>query len=519
MITKLTISDVQRVYTMYKKCAFGALAEGNYVRALGWSYSATRLIQQFNWEYADDELEQILNATAEHILLNIPNEYKPNGNRVVVLDDWCTSYVLVLQYIDALVAAGTEILYITSVDVDASKHKNILERLTAYPKLTYQVEPRFTEGFEQWCEKVYNLITDFAPSKVVAHIGPYSFFLPVLARLPKEIDRYRSNLDDQCFWLGKTVIDYVLEFRPFGVAVSRERRGIKPEQQLYVPFYPVKDGNPFGGFPELPKDSVILFSGGDFYKTLDPNYTYWNLVKRVLQENTKAVLLCATKNGLRTQQEFLERFVKENHLEKQFYIIGFRPDINEVFAHADIFLGTCPVCGSLTSQLAALNHTAILQYYLPNTDDDETEQALNYNNPDLQLSFSDEDAFLVEAKRLIEDKAYRRQKADLAYEATIKPEQFNKVFMDAITTNVAPCPTKKVDYAEVCRRWWWPEEMGFVDHLGDMILTLKYYRLVKKDLKLWMKYNYQRFITKKLFSPAWYKYRVKVIGERLKVRG
>ena len=68
-------------------------------------------------------------------------------------------------------------------------------------------------------------------------------------------------------------------------------------------------------------------------------------MKHVLHDNPKAVLLFATKNGLRTQQEFLARFVQENHLEEQFYFIGFRPDINEVFAHADIFLGTCPVCG------------------------------------------------------------------------------------------------------------------------------------------------------------------------------
>lgn len=507
MSLKLNISDLKTAYVSYKNRAFQEIDRGRYAYALALSYNATNLIQQFSWEYADDDMERILDIVAEHLIPEPPKDYVPNEHRVVVLDDWCTSYVLVLQYIDALVEAGKEILYITSKDIEASRHKNIIVRISKYPKLTYYVLPQSKQPLDQWCKEVYNKIMSFAPSKLVAHIGPYSQFLPILARLPKWIDRYRSNLDDQCFWLGKSVFDYVLEFRPFGVAVSRERRGIKPEQQLYVPFYPLKDGNPFGGFPELPKDSVVLFSGGDFYKTLDPKYTYWNLVKRVLQENPKAVLLFATKNGLRTQQEFLERFVKENHLEKQFYFIGFRPDINEVFAHADIFLGTCPVCGSLTSQLAAMNHTAILQYYLPNTDDDETEQALNYNNPDLQLSFSDEDAFLAEAKRLIDDKDYRKQKAELAYEATIKPEQFNKVFMDAITTNVAPCPTKKVDYKEVARRWWWPDDMGFVNHITSVVPTLNYFGLLKKFSPIWCKYYYQRYFSTKLFSKEWYAYK------------
>lgn len=504
MITKLTESDVKKAYQLLKQKAFAEYKAQRYVEVWQTMNDAIGLVIEFNWNYADDEFENLLQLLARQWLpLSTNNNQQATiGNRIVILDDWCTSYVLVLQYIDALVDAGKEILYITSRDIASSPHKNIIERISKYPKLSYYVLPQNSMPIEQWCKDVYDKIIAFAPSKVVAHISACSQFLPVIARLPENVLTYRSNLDDQCFWIGKSVIDYVLEFRPFGVAVSRERRGIKSEQQLYVPFYPVKDGNPFGGFPELPKDSVILFSGGDFYKTLDPNYTYWNLVKRVLQENPKAVILFATKNGLGKQQEFLERFVKDNHLEKQFCFIGFRPDINEVFAHTDIFMGTCPVCGSLTSQLAALNHTAILQYYMPNTDDDETEQALNYNNPDLHLSFSDEEAFLKEAMRLIDDKEYRKQKADLAYASTIKPEQFNNIFMDAITTNVAPCPTKKVDYEEVSHRWFWPEEMGFVDNLGWMMQLLRSHGIVRKAPMIWLKYNYRRFVTRKLLNRS-----------------
>lgn len=510
MMLKLTIQDIQKSYALMKQRAQELYADGNAVAAWHIMSNAESLIQEFNWEYTDDDLEQLLQQIAEKWIPQIPinNSQAPINNRVVVLDDWCTSYVLVLQYLDALVAAGKEILYITSRDIQNSNRENIISRISQYPKLTYLIIPNTSMPIDKWVLDVYRHIIDYQPSKVIAHIGPCSSFLPVIARLPENLPIYRSNLDDQLFWLGRSVIDYSLEFRPFGVAVSRERRKLKPEQQLYVPFYPVVDGNPFEGFPKLPKDSVILFSGGDFYKTLDPDYNYWNLVKQVLQENPKAVLLFATKNGLRTQQDFLDRFVKENHLEKQFLFIGFRSDINEVFAHADIFLGTCPVCGSLTSQLAAMNHKPILQYYLPSTDDDETEQALNYNNPTLQLSFIDKDAFLAEAKRLINDADYRKQQGELAYQSTIKPEQFNKVFMDAITTNVAPCPTKKIDYAEVARRWFWPEQMGFDDHLSYLEPQLRRFGLLFRFPLLWVKYNYQRYITQKLFNLQWYQYKL-----------
>lgn len=511
MTTKLTIQDVQKVYALFKQKVQEHFVQGHYVAAWHVLYEAVCLIQEFNWEYTDDELETLLQQlSAEWIPQSNDKRQTTNDKRVVVLDDWCTSYVLIVQYLDALVAAGKEVLYITSKDIEHTRHKNIIERISKYPNLTYQILPSNSQPIDKWVKEVYDSIIAYQPSKVIAHIGPCSSFLPVIARLPENLPTYRSNLDDQLFWLGRSVIDYSLEFRSFGVAVSRERRKLKPEQQLYVPFYPVVDGNPFEGFPELPKDSVILFSGGDFYKTLDPNYTYWNLVKRVLLENPNAVLLFATKNGLRTQQEYLERFIRENHLEKQFMFIGFRPDINEVFAHCDIFLGTCPVCGSLTSQLAAMNKKPILQFYLPGTDDDETEQALNYNKPDLQLSFTDKEAFLAEAKRLINDAAYRKQQGELAYASTIKPEQFYKVFIDAITTNYAPCPTKKVDYAEVFKRWWWPEEMGFVDNLGYVEPLLKRHGLLGKMPSLWMKYNYRRFFAQKLFSKEWYRYKLKI---------
>lgn len=504
----LTLSNIKHVYSLLKQQALKFYADGQYTHAWSAMCDAASLIQELNWEYTDDDLEQLLQQLSAQWLPNISTNYVGDDNRVVVLDDWCTTYVLVMQYIDALVAAGKEILYITSKDIDNCKYKHIIPIISKYPKLTYCVLPGNKQSIDAWCQTVYQKVIDFRPSKVIAHISSSSAFLPIISRVPQGLITYRSNLDDQCFWLGRSIIDYCLEFRPFGVAVSRERRKLRAEQQLYVPFYPIKDGNSFDGFPELPKDSVTLFSGGDFYKTLDPDYTYWNLVKRILQENPNAVLLYATKNILGKTKTFLESFIADNHLEKQFYYIGFRSDIYEVFAHCDIFLGTCPVCGSLTSQLASVNHKPILQYYLPGTDDDETEQSVCYNNPNLSISFTDKDAFLKEAKHLIDDKSYREQKGEEMYRAMMTTEQFNEVFIKAITTNIAPCPIKKVNYKEVLRRWLWPEYMGFDEHVTYLEPMLKRYGLLRRIPMLWVKYNYRRFITTKLFSIDWYKYKL-----------
>ena len=507
MISELKISEVKAVYAELKKAAVAYCEKGQYVDSWLAVRDAVDVIQQFSWEYCDDELELLMQKLSAQWIPEKPNQYQGDENRVVVVDDWCTSYVLVMQYIDALVAAGKEILYITSKDIEASPYKNIIPTIKDYPKLQYVVLPAGKQVIDAWTKDIYNRIIAFSPSKVIAHIGCVSPFLHTLYRLPDNLLVYRSNLDDQVFWLGKTAIDYCLEFRPFGVAVSQDRRGLREEQQLYVPFYPIKDGNPFEGFPELPEGAVTIFSGGDFYKTLDPDYTYWNLVKQLLQQNPQAVMLYAIKNRMGKTGEFLDAFVRDNHLEKQFIYIGFRSDISEVFAHADIFMGTCPVCGSLTSQLAAINHKPILQYYLPNTYDDETEQAVCYNAPGQQISFSEPEAFLAEAKRLINDVEYRKQRGEEMYAATLKPEQFNKIFIDAITTNVAPCPRKEVDYKEVFTRWCWLEEMGFKDNLSFLSNKLKMRGLQHKVIGVWFKFNYRRYFETKLFSLKWYKYK------------
>ena len=65
MTTKLTISDIKKVYSFLKQRAQEEYALGRY--AVAWYYlkEAVGLIVEFNWEYTDDELEQLLQLIAE----------------------------------------------------------------------------------------------------------------------------------------------------------------------------------------------------------------------------------------------------------------------------------------------------------------------------------------------------------------------------------------------------------------------------------------------------------------------
>jgi len=464
VMLKLSKRDIRQGYKGVKHLAQESFAKGDLNQAFLHVKQCATLAQQFNWIYCDDELEDLLAEIGKAIIPEDIPDYTPNQNRVVLYDDFCTSYVLALQYLDALVEMGKEVLYITSRDINGnSKFSHILETVQTRPNVRTHVVPLGTV-FERNID-VYQSIVGFCPSKVLLHIKASSIALPVLYRLPKQITRYIINLADQTFWLGKKAVDYVLEFRQFGVSVSQQRRGIKPEQQLLVPFYPVVDGNEFQGFPKgMKTDSkVVVFSGGDLYKVTDKQKMFWHLVKRLLDSFPEVVFWFATKAEA-NNIDVVDEFIKSNNYSGRFFYTPFRADINEVFAHIDVFMGTCPVCGSLMSQLAARNAVPILQYYYPGTPDDESEQAICVNDY-FRISYQDEEQFMQEAEKIIRDDNYRKRKGSRLMKAMVSVSQFNELVQEALESNQSPIALKpfSFDYKQLDDRWFELEQVGSVD--------------------------------------------------------
>ena len=209
---------------------------------------------------------------------------------------------------------------------------------------------------------------------------------------------------------------------------------------------------------------MTVFSGGDLYKTLDTQGAYWRLVKRILDAHPDVRFLFATKNNP-FGRKVIDDFVRNNHFEDRFFYIGFRKDIYEVLRHCDIYMGTSPTSGSLMSQLAASNAKPILQYYYPGTPDDETEQALCINES-FPISFQNEDAFMQEADKLINDAKYRKAQGERIQKAMIQPEQFDKALIQLLETNKSPFPVeiREVNHRLIEERWYELEKHGFANN-------------------------------------------------------
>ena len=358
----ITPTEIRKAYKGLKAIARKHLKCGDMEKSFHYVNHCSVVAQQFNLIYADSELENIIGNIGKLIIPTIPTEYKTIEDRVVFIDDFCVTFVLGVQYIDALIAAGKKVLFLTCHPCDRKGNKTFFEYISRLPNV--EIKKIKNGDLQKKITSLYDEITNYHPSKLFLHIAANSSITPLLYRLPKQITKYIINLADQTFWTGTNAIDYSLEFRPFGATVSLERRQLKKEQLLMLPFYPVNDGNSFTGFPEDYEDKVVIFSGGDLYKTLYHDKKYWQLLKQLLDAHTNVVFLFATKANP-YGQGVINRFIKDNHFEGRFIYLGFRSDIYETFRHCDIYMGTSPVSGSLMSQLAAINAKPILQYYYP----------------------------------------------------------------------------------------------------------------------------------------------------------
>ena len=476
-----------------KKKAQKCFHKGDVEKTMKLVDAYSTIASQFNLNYADEEIEALLKSVAERVITRAEG-YRIDTDQWILYDDFCTTYVLGLQWLESMAATGKHILYITARDIQAeSRHKNILDRVSQFDSVEVQIIPQ--GGRAERAQALYNSIIQFGASKIILHkFAVKSLIDIVLPILPEQMEKYIINLSDQTFWLGARSIDYCLEFRPFGASVSLQRRGLRREQLLMVPFYPADDRNAFGGFPsECSEEKVIIFSGGDYYKTLDEERTYWNLVKEILNRYPQVVFLFATKNIPEGDSE-IKRFISDNHFEGRFIYIQFRPDIYQVFAHCDIYMGTCPTSGSLMSQLAAINGKPILQYYAPGTPDDETEQAICINDS-FQISYQDKDSFLQEADRLINDIGYRDQRGQRLKTAMMQHRQFNQLVVQTLVTNKTQIPIcdHRIDFTELDDRWFYLEKAGYINTIPFIYSILGAKDCFRLVPYIFIKKNYNRF--------------------------
>lgn len=461
---KYTHSDITKYYTQFVNTALLYFQRKNYRRSINCIEGAAFLQYHYNKIYRDDRLEKLLDNLSSCIF---PKHQVTLSHKVYLFYDAFTydNHGLTQQYIDALGhMENISFVYVAESCITDIGHF-ILQELKQFINVTI-IE---LEGDRKTkMEKFYDLLLQYKPEKVFLHIRPWSTIplLPLYAF--SNILIYQINLTDHAFWLGADLIDYSLEFRNYGCTVSLEKRNLKVEQLLLLPFYPWCENMVFEGFPKKTEDKVILFSGGSLYKIMGHNDFFFFLVKDILEQNLNAVFMYAGDGN----SDHILSLIRKYNLENRFFLIGSRKDIYEVFKHIDIFIGTYPLGGGLMSQYAAINAKPLLIYSTGKRAIEDVVCTERY----AEFTFFDREELLKEACLLITNENYRKDRGFFFQSLIMGKKKFRENFSKTILSNltIKPILYEMIEYEMLCS-----------DYLGRMNNHVKQGYLELKLIKLY----------------------------------
>lgn len=427
---KLSKSYIFLIYRYLKKRVQENIESKNINSALKFIELSAKTAYNFNFIYNDDELESSLAKISS--LLNLPkfDSITPQKGKYVLIDTCGTdNHGLTQQYIRAFISAKVEFAYIYE-DINLEKIKIILNELEGYPKATIFT---FDQNYNlvKRIELIYSFLTEYKPEKYFMHIMPWDVVAIVICNLLSGVDRFNINATDHAFWLGSSCIDYCIEFRDYGFTVSKEMRGLDTNQLLIHPYYPILNNLPFKGFPKsISKDSVILFSGGAYYKVYGEDGQYFKLVKNILDEYPDTVLLFAG-NG---DDRVFRKFIAQNKFENRIYLLGSRNDIVEVFKNCDIYLATYPITGGLMGQFAATIGKPILSFSDKKLPTNLMESFICHREK-YNITFTNLELFYKHARNLISNKEFRLREGLKLKKTIIEEIQFNLEFKNILNHN------------------------------------------------------------------------------------
>ena len=421
----LTEEYIQSLFTRFKRKAQNSLARKRYDSCLKYLNAAARTAYTFDIGFNDEEIEAMLKQLSGNVQKRETFKGKP---RCVFYDTFSQdAQGLTMQYVDAIIAAGWEMLYITEFGLEDPRSIRLKQTLYDYSKTKVVVVPRSKSGLDK-AQFVYDTIMDYAPDKLFMHIHPSAVeAVTAFYALPKEITKYQINLTDHAYWVGAGCLDYSLEFRDYGASLSVGRRGIPRDKVLLMPYYPMMKATGFAGFPKEAEGKVKIFSGASFYKIIDENDTFFKLNKAILDANPNTVTLFAGGGDMAMLNGLIEKY----GLQGRFIPIGQRNDIFECYKHSDIYLSSFPQFGALMAQFAAHARLPILAYAYGRSGIVEEVVCQKHNE---RITFTDMQALVDEATRLINDTDYRKLRGQAMQNCVISVEEFNRGFKESVIT-------------------------------------------------------------------------------------
>ena len=397
--------------------------------------SYANLSYSWNQYYSDTEIEDIVCELSDRILPFEKNINNTNDNIVLFYDGFgLDTRGLAAIYAKALITLGYQVVWVTN-----EKSKYHIPTIESFlNKGISNIEYiNMRNSYVKRINQLNDLFKKYGPSKAFYYTSPEDVCAEIVFYHYRNIvKRFQINLTDHAFWLGLNAFDYCIEFRDYGAGISRVYRHIPKEKIVLLPYYPIIDRDiTFEGFSFDYKGKKILFSGGFLYKTIGGENKYYQIVKRVLTENTDTVFLYA---GSGDDSELMKL---SSIFPNRVFHIQERKDIFALIQHIDVYLNTYPMVGGLMMQYAAVAGKPPITLL-----DREIEDAsgILLNQENAKIEFFSVDDVVSEINHLLNDKEYRNERSEEIKKCVPSQEDFTKNLSDILKENAeyrhADCP-------------------------------------------------------------------------------
>lgn len=427
----LSHKGVEFIYEKLKAKAFNFYKKKNYLQSLNYIAYSAKWAYRLNFKYVDNELEDLLKDISESCFPKTKVGTDKTSRFVLLETHGMDNRGLTQQYIRAFMSMGVEFLYI-SIDCLRSKCPDIIKELEGYDKAKILLFEKSELDFLRKTEQVLSEIGAYNPTKIFLHLMPWDVVSLMITHTLQGVTKYNINLTDHAFWLGASFIDYNFEFRAYGKTVSLEKRKLKDNQLLYLPFYPIlpKHEVCFQGFPLQTENKTIIFTGGAYYKMFGNNDLFFKIVDSLLELSENAVVLIAGGGDISRMNKKLSKLKNKGRV----LLIGNRKDISEVFKACDIYLDTYPIRGGLMEQYASLYGKPILAFSDFQHWGDSKENMLQDIGNGV-CGYNDWKYFMEYAKSIMNDIQFRNKEGRKSIHWVPSDDDFNRLFKYLVTTH------------------------------------------------------------------------------------
>lgn len=356
-VSKINPHIFKELYLDLKSKALKSFQVGNLERSLNYIVVAST----FAWRYHfgvwfDDELESLLKNIASNIisidkLKEISKFKRKNANRILFITTFLTDtggHTEALKLWIKCLSNEFDELYVVSTET--------LNRTIEYDSVSFirnYANLYFLSYKEKYTNRVINLakiILDIQPNYIVLFIDPNDVIAVSTLSILKDFLKFKLiffNHADHVFWLGKNIIDILVEFRSYSVHISRKFREFQRDIvviPLTTDIYMRKDQASDNMIKSIDKrNATISLSIGASWKLVNEGYwDYFGVIKRILEQNPTHVHILITKanNFIKNRLDLFPKEIKE-----RIKLVPGTSDPLPYYKYADFLIETFPVIG------------------------------------------------------------------------------------------------------------------------------------------------------------------------------